>query len=60
MLKKLKKKQSMAYMHSIVLITPIDLITLCELNFAHGKLPLHKVHWDDFSGLKPIYLPKLC
>ena len=41
-------------MYSIVFITPIDLITLCELNFAPGKLPLNKVHRDNFPDLKPI------
>ena len=28
--------------------------TLYELNFVPGKLPLNKVHRDDFPDLKPI------
>ena len=28
--------------------------TLNELNLAPGKLPLNKVHRDDFPDLKPI------
>ena len=56
-------------MHSIVDLncfidemTELHLLTefkICELNFALGKLPLNKVHKDDFPGLKPIFIPKL-
>ena len=34
-----------------------DLNTLFELNFAPGKLPLNRVHMDDFSDLKLIFIP---
>ena len=34
-----------------------DLNILFELNFAPGKLPLNRVHKDDFLDLKPIFIP---
>ena len=36
-----------------------DLNTLFELHFAPGKLPLNRLHRDDFPDLKPIFVPKL-
>ena len=46
-------------------MTELHLLTefkLCEPNFAPGKLPLNRVHRDDFPDLKPIldhFIPKL-
>ena len=34
-----------------------DLNTLCELNFAPGKLPQNRVYRDDFPDLKCIFIP---
>ena len=34
-----------------------DLSTLYGFNFAPGKLPLNRVHKDDFPDLKPIFIP---
>ena len=56
-------------MHSIVDLTfftggmtSLHLMTefkLCEFNFAPRKLPLNRVHRDDFPDLKPTFIPKL-
>ena len=35
-------------------LTFLLFLSLCELNFAPGKLSLNGVHRDDFPDLKPI------
>ena len=48
-------------MHSIVDLTcftgEMTEFKLCELNFAPGKIPIKRVHRDDFPDLKSIFIP---
>ena len=71
MAKKLKKKRVHGLNAQYIFISPVSqvsgfeypsyyIIAPIKLNFAFGKLPLKKVHRDDFPVLKPILMPQIC
>ena len=57
--KELKKENKAWPKCTVLLISLFSQMTLYQLNFALGKLPLNKVHRNNFPVLKPIFMLKL-